>query len=1042
MSEDTFLSHWPVGHLLLTLAWQSTLWLALGLVVSRLLRRHAARGHLVLMLTALAAILSPVSTIAVRHMDWGLFPAGQSAADISATSLPAATLPLVEQSHLAGEQKALPLPERTSQAHVSNISDSQKYAASESSSSANGIGSTARFDKSVPAALAACWFVASFVLAVRLAVSLRAGHRIARAARAETSPTLLTALRETARALGLRSAPDLRVSAQAQCPMIWCWGSRPVLLVPESAAQSGGVNWRSVFCHELAHLVRRDHWSALWAEVLVIALPWQPLAWRSRRRLAALREQACDDWVLAAGGNAIDYAESLVNLVPQRSLTFALPALRSGESLEHRLSHILRGVRVKPTVGQGWLAIACLMLSAMMAGIALAQEQSATAPGEVDTRQPATATDGSANVSGRVLDKAGRPLAGAHVAAIAWRKAASRGGDLDARYDVLCETSADAVGRFHLRIAGASPETHEQPLLMVRAEGYGLAATPFNLSGEPVPVTLSLPKEHVLRARMVDLQGQPAAGVEASVVQLGQGAPKWIPQYGWESSPGMKHPAVWPRATVSDPQGRIEIHGLPPATTAILEIPPSDRFARQNVTVHPGRLAKILSNMGKAPSGAYQIPAAGDESVVPLAPAQTIEGVVQYADTKRPVPHARMTAYASQQPLPYGSFLGMPDRADARGRFRIRPYPGVSFKVAAYAPAGEPYLTREKSFDWKAGTSTVHIDIELPRGALVRGRVVEAQSGKPIPHASIEYLPDAKTSAKIGDEVITGWQATEQTDSRGGFALTVPRGSGHLLIYGPTGEFVAHVIGGRELSGIGRGGQRTYAHAIVPVKAAPDTPLTEMTISLQRGATVSGRLVTPDGVEPKATLLVGRLVNISSLSPMWRANPEIIRGAQFSLSGCSPGEETSAYFLDPERHLGATLRLHAVIPGTPLTVRLEPCGTAKARFVDAEGKPIADFSPALKLVVTPGPDSINFSAARAGAFVADTDFVANIDRKNYWNAPKTDDAGRVTFPVLIPGADYRILHGLKESVIEKDFRVQAGQTLDLGDIEIDRPRGL
>ena len=86
--------------------------------------------------------------------------------------------------------------------------------------------------------------------------------------------------------------------------MIWCWGTRPAAIVPESAAQSGGVNWRSVFCHELAHLVRRDHWSALWAEVLVIALPWQPLAWRSRRRLAFLREQSCDDWVLAAGGEA------------------------------------------------------------------------------------------------------------------------------------------------------------------------------------------------------------------------------------------------------------------------------------------------------------------------------------------------------------------------------------------------------------------------------------------------------------------------------------------------------------------------------------------------------------------------------------------------------------------------------------------------------------------------------------------------------------------------------------------------------------------
>src|SRR5580698_6827736 len=133
--------------------------------------------------------------------------------------------------------------------------------------------------------------------------------------------------------------------------MIWCWGRRPVLLVPESAAQSGGVNWRSVFCHELAHLVRRDHWSALWAEVLVIALPWQPLAWRSRRRLAFLREQACDDWVLAAGSRATEYAESLLSFLPQRTPAIGLSVLGEQESLKHRLERLLAAVRVNPRVG-------------------------------------------------------------------------------------------------------------------------------------------------------------------------------------------------------------------------------------------------------------------------------------------------------------------------------------------------------------------------------------------------------------------------------------------------------------------------------------------------------------------------------------------------------------------------------------------------------------------------------------------------------------------------------------------------------------------
>ncbi len=250
MSEDIFLSHLPAGHLLLTLTWQSTLWLALGLTASQFLRRHAARGHLVLVLMSTAAILSPVSTISVRHMDWGLLPARQSAADISATSLPAATLPLVEQSHLSGGQKALPLPESTSQAHVANISASQTFAASESASSAKGIGSTARFDKYVPAALGVCWFIASFVLTARLAVSLRAGHRIARAARVETSPALLTALRETARAR--RPWNSTRSASVREGPM-----PDDLVLGITAALVAAGIRDRDAHCQLAEHLLSR-----------------------------------------------------------------------------------------------------------------------------------------------------------------------------------------------------------------------------------------------------------------------------------------------------------------------------------------------------------------------------------------------------------------------------------------------------------------------------------------------------------------------------------------------------------------------------------------------------------------------------------------------------------------------------------------------------------------------------------------------------------------------------------------------------------------
>ena len=78
----------------------------------------------------------------------------------------------------------------------------------------------------------------------------------------------------------------------------------------------------------------RDHVSPsdpyvanLLGELACGLLPWNPLAWWARARLSGLSELACDDWVIASGQSATDYAESLLGLVPQRRTAFALAAV-------------------------------------------------------------------------------------------------------------------------------------------------------------------------------------------------------------------------------------------------------------------------------------------------------------------------------------------------------------------------------------------------------------------------------------------------------------------------------------------------------------------------------------------------------------------------------------------------------------------------------------------------------------------------------------------------------------------------------------------
>ena len=116
---------------------------------------------------------------------------------------------------------------------------------------------------------------------------------------------------------------DLRIrgSKDVCSPMIWCWSRPPVLLVQEDLDDR--IDWVDVICHELAHWRRWDHVSGLIAEVAVCILPWNPLLWWSKKRMVRLSEQACDDWVLAGGRAGTDYAQSLLNLSPELTITVA-----------------------------------------------------------------------------------------------------------------------------------------------------------------------------------------------------------------------------------------------------------------------------------------------------------------------------------------------------------------------------------------------------------------------------------------------------------------------------------------------------------------------------------------------------------------------------------------------------------------------------------------------------------------------------------------------------------------------------------------------
>ncbi len=204
-----------------------------------------------------------------------------------------------------------------------------------------------------------------------------------------------------------------------------------MIVLPEDAPTgAASLDWVGVFCHELAHWARRDHWSGLLAEVLVCALPWHPLTWWAKRRLGHLSELACDDWAIAAGKEPVSYAETLLELLPRRRALSALAAVSRRSGLAGRIRHLLTlNGPVEPRPGWGWSCAVSLAAVGLVAMIALAQARAGRARAEEikkvggASQSPAALTPGDIQtarlvVRGTVRDISGKPVAGAWVFAV------------------------------------------------------------------------------------------------------------------------------------------------------------------------------------------------------------------------------------------------------------------------------------------------------------------------------------------------------------------------------------------------------------------------------------------------------------------------------------------------------------------------------------------------------------------------------------------------------------------------------------------------
>jgi len=172
-----------------------------------------------------------------------------------------------------------------------------------------------------------------------------------------------------AKQLGLSRNPPISVVPGPIPPLLWAVGSPAQLFFPQTLLPRLDEAGRSaLLVHELAHLVRRDHW-VRWLELLACGLYWwYPLAWLACLRLRAAEEECCDAWVVSElPGYGAVYAGALLETIDFLSnQPAALPPAASGfgrvHHLKRRLTMIVRGATPRGLSWAGKLLILALLL--------------------------------------------------------------------------------------------------------------------------------------------------------------------------------------------------------------------------------------------------------------------------------------------------------------------------------------------------------------------------------------------------------------------------------------------------------------------------------------------------------------------------------------------------------------------------------------------------------------------------------------------------------------------------------------------------------
>ncbi|MCI0705547.1 MAG: sigma-70 family RNA polymerase sigma factor, partial [Planctomycetia bacterium] len=674
-----------------------------------------------------------------------------------------------------------------------------------------------------------------------------------------------------------------------------------------------------------------------------------------------------------------------------RTVEAGLPVAKTGLLSDSRAG-LLAGESTASTMQLSALAsavaVAVLVCGLVMGGIARFAPDDSQQPTPLPSASVVSpnqqSPEGSHDaVSGIVRGPSGEPVAGATLAALARRPFGP--GERGLRDEVLAVTTTDEQGRFTLAVPDDFTTWFADRLVTVHASAPNMSPTTLPVRVPSWPkgtLDLRLSAASPLKGRLRDPSGQPAGGVRVEVVRVGDVVAE--PVLGG-SVPQL--PPDWPAPVMTATDGTFAIPTLGGCSNVWVRIN-DPRFALDTFRVdHPDRSGGVDFQLAEFRTLAVEVRAA--DTGIALAGAR----LTLITDRIRSHPHFCTTEHGILGPRIIPSDIDA--ITDECGAMQVRVARGDHVEVLVHPPADAgPYVGVRTQVEVENTGGTQSLVVRLPRGRWVGGVVTDGPSGKPLAGVAVHWGRETATKPEWRDDVLLGRDAITRTDSEGSFRLAVLPGTVSLRAFGSTLDYAsvpARVPGTTNTT--------LFAHHVISLKIAESGDIPPVRVALTPEKAIAGRVDHP--VQNTNTTLLLCSARVSPVRP-YASIALPVREGSFTVPGCRSGYTTRAYFLDPVARLGAVID---VSPDTPAPVaKLAPCGSIRLRVVDQQGEPQAGVEVSVSLLVERDRRSSEEP-------VADAQSVEWFDAVNYLTRPKTNAAGEVELPTLIPSARYVISVG-------------------------------